>query len=48
MGNLQIDVDGKPWEARLALGAGQTQDLILTNKGSRAQKGCTVRWNLIP
>jgi hypothetical protein len=48
MGNLQIDVDGKPWEARLALGAGQTQDLILTNKGSRPQKGCTVRWSLIP
>ena len=48
MGNLQIDVDGKPWEARLVLGKGQTQDLILTNKGSRPQKGCTVRWNLIP
>jgi hypothetical protein len=48
MGNLQIDVDGKPWEARLALGTGQTQDLILTNKGSRPQKGCTIRWSLIP
>ena len=48
MGNLQLDLDGKPWEARLALGRGQTQDLILTNKSSSPQKRCTVRWSLIP
>ncbi len=47
-GNLQIDVDGKPWTARLTPGPGQTQDLIITNKASSAQKKCTVRWNIAP
>lgn len=46
-GNLQIDLDGKPWDARL-VPDGRTQDLILTNRSSRAQKGCTVRWRVIP
>ncbi len=48
LGNLQIDVDGKPWAARLLPGNGQTQDLILINRGPGAQKGCTVRWRVIP
>jgi hypothetical protein len=48
MGNIQLDLDGKPWAARLVPGRGQTQDLILTNKASRPQKGCTVRWSIIP
>lgn len=48
LGNLQLDLDGKPWAARLVPGKGQTQDLILTNKGSSPQKRCTVRWNLVP
>ena len=48
MGNIQLDLDGKPWEARLVIGNGQTQDLILTNKASRPQKGCTVRWTILP
>jgi hypothetical protein len=48
MGNIQLDLDGKPWSARLVLGKGQTQDLILTNKATRPQKGCTVRWSIIP
>jgi hypothetical protein len=47
LGNLQIDLDGKPWDARLVPGKGQTQDLILTNKASGPQKKCTVRWNLV-
>jgi hypothetical protein len=47
-GNIQVDVDGKPFDARLAPGPGQTQDLILTNKGSSAQKKCIVRWSLMP
>jgi hypothetical protein len=47
-GNLQIDLDGKPWDARLAPGRGQTQDLILTNRSSSPQKRCTVRWKIIP
>jgi hypothetical protein len=48
IGNIQLDLDGKPWDARLVIGNGQTQDLILTNKASRPQKGCTVRWSIIP
>ena len=48
LGNLQIDLDGKPWAARLLPGRGQTQDLILVNRSSSAQKGCTVRWKVIP
>lgn len=47
-GNLQIDVDGKPWDARLAPGKGQTQDLILINRSSSPQKKCTVRWKTVP
>ena len=48
LGNIQVDLDGKPWDARLVPGKGQTQDLILKNKGSSPQKRCTVRWNIIP
>jgi len=48
LGNLQIDLDGKPWGARLAPGNGQTQDLILINRAPGPQKGCTVRWRVIP
>jgi hypothetical protein len=47
-GNLQIDLDGKPWDARLVPGNGQTQNLILINKSSVAQKLCTVRWKMVP
>jgi hypothetical protein len=47
-GNLQLDLDGKPWAARLAPGKGQTQDLILTNRSPDPQKRCTVRWRIIP
>ena len=47
-GNIQVDVGGKPWDARLVPGKGQTQDLILRNKGTGPQKGCTVRWHSIP
>lgn len=48
LGNLQLDLEGKPWEARLAPGNGQTQDLILKNKGSSPQKRCTVHWTIVP
>jgi hypothetical protein len=48
LGNLQIDLDGKPWDARLAPGQGQTQDLILTNRSPSPQKKCTVRWSIRP
>jgi hypothetical protein len=46
LGNLRIDLDGKPWEARLVR-RGQTQDLILRNTGSAPQKRCTVRWSIV-
>ena len=32
LGNIQVDLDGKPWDARLVPGKGQTQDLILKTK----------------
>ena len=48
LGNLQIDLDGKPWDARVSPGRGQTQDLILINRSSSAQKKCTVRWKMVP
>jgi hypothetical protein len=48
LGNIQVDLEGKPWDARLVPGQGQTQDLILRNKGSSPQKRCTVHWNLVP
>ncbi len=48
LGNLQIDLDGKPWDARLRPGNGQTQDLILINRSSSPQKQCTVRWRIVP
>lgn len=48
LGNLQIDLGGKPWDARLVPGKGQTQDLILINRSSSPQKRCTVRWRVIP
>jgi hypothetical protein len=48
LGNLQIDLDGKTWDARLAPGKGQTQDLILINRSPSPQKRCTVRWRVIP
>jgi hypothetical protein len=48
MGNLQVDLEGKPWEARLLPGSGQTQDLIIRNKSASAQKRCTVHWTLMP
>ena len=48
LGNLQIDLDGKPWDARLVPGKARTQDLILINRSSSSQKRCTVRWKIIP
>jgi hypothetical protein len=48
LGNLQLDLDGKPWDARLVPRKGRTQDLILTNRSSSPQKRCTVRWKIIP
>ena len=47
-GNLQIEIDTKIWEARLAPGEGQSQKLILKNKSSGPQKRCTVHWSIIP
>jgi hypothetical protein len=47
LGNLRIDLDGKPWDARLVR-QGQTQDLILRNASSAPQKRCTVRWSIVP
>jgi hypothetical protein len=45
---IQLDYDTKIWEARLAPGEGQTQRLILKNKGTGPQKRCKVHWSVIP
>jgi hypothetical protein len=46
-GNIQLDLEGKPWAARL-VPRGETQDLILKNKGASPQKRCTVHWSIVP
>jgi len=46
-GNIQLDLEGKPWAARL-VPRGETQDLILKNKGASSQKRCTVHWSIVP
>ena len=45
---LLLDFDTKHWEARLAQGEGQSQVLILRNKGKGPQKKCVVRWSVAP
>ena len=45
---IQLDYDTKIWDARLVPGEGQTQRLILKNKGSGPQKRCVVHWSVIP
>jgi hypothetical protein len=45
---LLLDFDTKHWEARLEPGEGQTQVLILKNKGKGPQKRCVVHWSIIP
>jgi hypothetical protein len=46
--HLLLDFDTKHWEARLAPGEGQTQTLILRNKGKGPQKKVVVRWTVQP
>ena len=46
--NRRFEYDRKIWDVRLVPGAGDTQNLILKNKSSSAQKRCTVRWSLTP
>jgi hypothetical protein len=45
--NMQLDLDTKNWDARLAPD-GQTQKLILRNIGSGPQKHCVVHWSAAP
>ena len=46
--NRRFDYDRKIWDVRLVPGDGGAQNLILKNKSSRTQKGCEVRWSVIP
>jgi hypothetical protein len=46
--NRRFDFDRKIWDIRFVPGQAGTQNMILTNKSSRAQKRCTVRWSMIP
>jgi hypothetical protein len=45
---LLLDFDTKHWEARLAPGDGQTQVLVMRNKGKGPQKKCVVKWSVMP
>jgi len=45
---LMLDFDTKHWEARLAPGEGQTQVLVLRNKGKGPQKKIVVHWTVDP
>jgi len=45
---LQLDYDTKNWDARLVPADGQTQKLIVKNKGSGPQKRCVVHWTIVP
>ena len=47
-GKLQLDYDAKIWDVRVAPGEGDTQRLILRNKGTGPQKRCTVHWSIVP
>jgi hypothetical protein len=46
--NRRFEFDRKTWDIRLAPGQAGTQNMILTNKSSRPQKGCIVKWSMIP
>jgi hypothetical protein len=48
LGKLQLDYDAKTWDVRVAPGEGDTQRLILRNKGTGPQKRCTVHWSIVP
>jgi hypothetical protein len=45
---MQLDYDTKVWDARLAPGDGQSQRLIVRNKGSGPRKRCVVHWSIVP
>lgn len=45
---LQLDYDTKNWDARLVPADGQTQKLVVKNKGSGPQKRCVVHWTVVP
>jgi hypothetical protein len=44
---LQLEYDTKNWDARLIPADGQTQKLIVKNKGSGPQKRCIVHWSVV-
>jgi hypothetical protein len=46
--HLLLDFDTKHWEARLEPGDGQTQVLVLHNKGKGPQKRVVVHWSVQP
>jgi hypothetical protein len=44
---LLLDFDTKHWEARLEPGDGNTQVLVMRNKGKGTQKKCVVKWSVM-
>lgn len=46
--NRRFDYDRKIWTVRLEPGQGDTVNFVLRNKSSKTQRGCTVRWTVVP
>ncbi len=44
----RFDFDRKIWDVSFVRGAGETQDMVLRNKSSKAQRSCTVKWSSVP
>jgi hypothetical protein len=46
--NRRFEFDRKIWDIQFVAGQAGTQNMILTNKSSRPQKRCLVKWSRIP
>ena len=46
--NRRFEFDRKTWDIQFVRGQAGTQNMILTNKSSRPQKQCIVKWSRIP
>ena len=44
----RFEFDRKIWDVRFVSLPGGGQDMVLTNKSSKAQKRCTVKWTALP
>ena len=44
----KFEFDRKIWDVRFVSRPGGGQDMVLTNKSSKAQRRCTVKWTVVP